>query len=101
MAKTNKEARAEADRQAIGGLRNPAASLEKVPGWWPLGAKVGNALRQVVRQHPEYISEVIGKIGSIDAQGPNAAIGWRSQARWAYRHPPFSPTIFGPRPLGP
>ena len=54
-------------------MRNPAKSLEQVPGWWPIGARVSRALQGVVRLHPEYIENVLGRIGRDDVQGPDAA----------------------------
>ena len=55
---TNKEMREEENRQAIGGLRNPLRSVQKLPGWQPVGTRIAGIIDSINRLYGDTIQKV-------------------------------------------
>ena len=48
----------------MGGTRSPHRSLEKLPGWLPVGDTLRTALDKVINDNWDECSEVVDKLGS-------------------------------------
>ena len=77
---TNKQRRAEENRNCIGGMRRPHASLVQVPGWYKVGPKIRQIPEGVLDDYPDEETRVYGIMGDDNATGWCADIV--EDARW-------------------
>jgi len=59
-----------ADNRAIGGMRKPQVSVEKLPSLCPVGADVKSILDKFLNEHPEVEAQCLEGIGG-DPSSPN------------------------------
>ena len=78
----HKQARADADDLAVGGMRKPWQSVGKVAGWRTVGARVLRCFDEVSQDVPEAV-DVGRMIGQGDYAGPSARVveGMRERLR--------------------
>ena len=60
----------EAD-ESVGGLRNPARSLPKIPGWSTVGLRLRTVLESFVSRHRSEFQPIIETLGSEDPVEPS------------------------------
>ena len=53
-----------ANDDAIGGMRNPAISVGRVPGLRGTGAKVRQALESYTKEHPDILRDIVNSAGA-------------------------------------
>lgn len=66
---TKRQQREAQNNLCIGGLRDPADALLKVPGWGAVGARVRGALQGVVQRHSVAVAAVLASVGQPEAPG--------------------------------
>ena len=47
------------NEEAVGGLRNAARAVDRVPGWKAVGLKLSRLIEEVVLQHEDLLSKVL------------------------------------------
>ncbi len=62
--RTAKQEREAENYACIGGLRNPAQSIRKVPGWKAVGQRIREALDKVIDEHQVEIDDLLEKLGT-------------------------------------
>ena len=60
--KSNRAVREEENEDAIGGLRNAARSITKVPGWAVIGAKIAMLIGEIVDRNHDVLAEVLDNL---------------------------------------
>ena len=55
--------REDENEAAIGGLRNAARAVDRVPGWKVVGRKVAKIIEELVNKHPEVLDTVLSRLG--------------------------------------
>jgi len=61
------------NRRAIGGMRRPQTSVEKLPSLVPVGNLVRKVLDKLIDDNPEWIDDCVSAIGSDTCKGPTDA----------------------------
>jgi len=69
-----REAREAANKERIGGLRDPSKSLRKLPQWYDIGTKVATALDDVLMSRATEVTNMLSLIGRPDAVDPPASL---------------------------
>ena len=64
-----KQRRERENREAIGGMRDPARSVKKVPGWHLAGKKVREVLEPIVDEHLNEFENIFANIGKENSFG--------------------------------
>ena len=54
----------------IGGLRNPASSVEEVPGWMEVGAQVADILHRTVERNQPKFEKLLSELGTETELAP-------------------------------
>ena len=59
-------ARENENEEAVGGLRNAARAVDRVPGWKSVGVRLSKIIEEVVIQHEDVLNKVFNGLGQKD-----------------------------------
>ena len=92
--------REDENEAAIGGLRNAARAVDRVPGWKVVGRKIAKIIEELVNKHQEVLDTVLSGLG--DKVNPTAVpeslcVGLRSRLSSIFQ---MSESVLNPGPGG-
>ena len=78
--------RKEEDKAALGGMRNPKRSVERVPGHAVIGRQVAAAIDDFMNEHPTIRDTIIKSIGVDKRHAPKIPDELLRDVRWRLAH---------------
>ena len=65
---SQRAAREHESEQAVGGLRNAARAVDRVPGWKLVGCKLSELIEEVVSDFEGTLDQVLNGLGRVDQE---------------------------------